>query len=106
MGFVAVTEEDPELTPVLSDSWSQALAPNLCRVSAFSSDLTRILPAVTAYVCKASSSNPRKVFCPYGTSSMDASYNPFYLDFFFILKSSYRSLAYAQKQQQRKQTDN
>ena len=50
----------------------------------FSSELSRILPADTAYVCDASFLSYKMVFCFYGVSLMDALYDYSYFDVFIF----------------------
>lgn len=86
-----------------SEPPAQALVPQLhglCGVSVFSSYLSRILPAVTAYLCDALSSSQQMMSGLYNAFLMDALHNYSYLDFFFILKSSCHP--YLEKQPQRK----
>lgn len=54
-----------------------------------------------SYVCNSSSLSHEIVFCLYNASLMTVLYNYSYFAFFFILKHSYHSLPYPEKQQRK-----
>lgn len=71
------------------------LLPNLCGVSVFPSELSRIPPTVSVDVCNASSSTHSMIFCFHETSSMDALYNYFFIliSFYFKIQLSFLILS-------------